>query len=86
MTLVQVTQREGIIKRLAPDQDPYIELQLKPGERVVECGWRPLNGTAERKTIDYAWWLITEWRDPTNEHEPGDPSPAELGTAGVANG
>jgi len=54
--LVQISRREGEIRRVKYGVTPVIELHLEPHERVVSV---ELTGNAwrhpERKTVDWQW-------------------------------
>lgn len=61
MTLVQISRKSGLLKRVARDEEPIVELQLKPGQRVIRMEFH-LVGNASRVTVDWRWTATLEWR------------------------
>jgi hypothetical protein len=72
MTLVQISQRTGVVKRVKEGEEPFIDLHLKPGQRVISIDFRPaIFPRRDRKTVDWHWTAVLEWRDPDRETEEG---------------
>ena len=63
MSLVQVTYRQGEIKRVPRGQDPFIEIELDDRQRIIAMDMRrKIFINPERKTDDWTWWAFVETR------------------------
>lgn len=62
MAYVQIGQRSGIVKRVPHGDDPFVELELEPHERIIELRWSRMVGNSKRKTVDWYWHATVECR------------------------
>lgn len=88
MGLVQITHRTGTINRVPRGETPVIELQLDRNQKIVSVELQPTHRSlwSDRKTLDWTWTVVTEWRDPGPTVDFGGPLPdalrADLGLFG----
>lgn len=62
MSLVQISERRGVVKRLKPGVRPVVDLHLEPHQQIVKFDINCTTlFTRNRTTDDYAWtaWVAT---------------------------
>lgn len=66
MTLVQIMERRGEVRgpsgNFSPPDNGFIELDLEPGQRVIQVEWKRHHEYARRKTVDWTWIATVETR------------------------
>lgn len=52
--LVQISREKGVLRRVAKDAKPVIELALEDGQYVADVEWSRMEH-GSRKTVDWHW-------------------------------